>query len=99
MGNGLVVLPENPRKLRCSPFKQRYLNVTPSTSIRSFGMADRRALSCDDCFFRRAELCAIAGNTPCPTFRRAQAGGLDPPRQPTLVARPVQTAQRAYAAA
>jgi hypothetical protein len=43
-------------------------------------------------------LCAIAGNTPCPTFRRAQAGKLDPPHQPTLVARPVQ-AERAYAAA
>ena len=27
--------------------------------------------TCDDCFFRRAELCAIPGNTPCPTFRLA----------------------------
>jgi len=62
-------------------------------------MADRRTPSCDDCFFRRAELCAIAGNMPCPTFRRAHAGKLDPPRQPTLVARPVQAEQRAYAAA
>jgi hypothetical protein len=62
-------------------------------------MADRRTISCDDCFFRRAELCAIAGNSPCPTFRHAQAGKLDPPRQPTLVARPLQADQRAYAAA
>jgi hypothetical protein len=26
-------------------------------------------ITCDDCFFRRADLCAIPGNTPCPTFR------------------------------
>jgi len=25
--------------------------------------------TCDDCFFRKAELCALAGNKVCPTFR------------------------------
>jgi hypothetical protein len=44
--------------------------------------------TCDDCFFRRAELCAIPGNTLCPTFRAVKAGKLVPPRQATLVARP-----------
>ena len=27
--------------------------------------------SCNDCYFRRAGLCALPGNTPCPTFRAA----------------------------
>ena len=34
---------------------------------------ERRKVACDDCFFRRADLCAIAGNIPCPTFRLAGA--------------------------
>jgi hypothetical protein len=34
---------------------------------------ERMSVTCDDCFFRRAELCAIPGNTPCPTFRPANA--------------------------
>jgi hypothetical protein len=28
-------------------------------------------VTCEACFFRRAALCAIRGNTPCPTFRPA----------------------------
>ena len=28
-----------------------------------------RGVTCDDCFFRQAELCALAGNKVCPTFR------------------------------
>jgi hypothetical protein len=34
---------------------------------------DQIDVTCDDCFFRCAELCAIPGNTPCPTFRPAVA--------------------------
>jgi hypothetical protein len=45
--------------------------------------------TCDDCYFRRAGLCALAGDTICPTFRAAQRGALVPPRQPTLVPRTV----------
>ena len=45
--------------------------------------------SCNDCYFRREGLCAIAGEIPCPTFRAVAAGGqLLPPRQPRLVIRP-----------
>lgn len=51
-------------------------------------MTKRPALTCDDCFFRRADLCALPGNTPCPTFRAAKVGTLVPPTQPPLVARP-----------
>jgi hypothetical protein len=44
--------------------------------------------SCKDCYFRRESLCALPGETPCPTFRAVAAGGqLLPPRQPRLVSR------------
>lgn len=48
----------------------------------------RRDLTCDDCYFRREGLCALAGNVPCPTFRPTKASSLAPPRQPQLVPRP-----------
>jgi len=45
--------------------------------------------TCDDCYFRRELLCALAGNAICPTFRAAQAQALyavpaepDPERRP-----------------
>ena len=44
--------------------------------------------SCNDCYFRREGLCALPGNTPCPTYRAVTAAGqLVPPRQPRLVIR------------
>ena len=55
----------------------------------------RIPVTCDDCYFRREGLCALPGNTPCPTFRAAKAA-LEPPRQPKLIARP---ALHAHAAA
>ena len=54
-------------------------------------MSKRSDASCNDCHFRRAGLCALAGDTPCPTFRRASAGVLAPPLQPRLVALPSHT--------
>ncbi|MEP6978143.1 MAG: hypothetical protein ABI948_08825 [Thermoleophilia bacterium] len=42
---------------------------------------------CSDCFFRRAGLCALPGDDPCPTFRRARGGAIVPPQQPRLVPR------------
>ena len=45
--------------------------------------------TCEDCYFRRDGLCALAGEPPCPTFRAVTAAGkLEPPRQPRLVLRP-----------
>jgi hypothetical protein len=44
--------------------------------------------SCNDCYFQRAGLCAMAGET-CPTFRLHSRGSLVPPRQPRLVPRPL----------
>ncbi|HVM68462.1 MAG TPA: hypothetical protein VM204_01330 [Gaiellaceae bacterium] len=49
-------------------------------------MSKRAEASCNDCYFRRAGLCALPGDAPCPTFRAAKAA-LEPPRQPRLVPR------------
>ena len=38
-------------------------------------------VSCDDCFFAKNGLCALASDGPCPTFRPAHPDGLRPPRQ------------------
>ena len=46
--------------------------------------AERREVTCEDCFFRRAELCALPGNAPCPTFRPAQVS--ERPRKRVTVA-------------
>ena len=45
--------------------------------------------TCEDCYFRRAGLCALTLETPCPTFRAQSRGSLVPPRQPRLVPRPL----------
>jgi hypothetical protein len=47
----------------------------------------RASNTCDDCYFRREGLCALAGNTPCPTFRATENGALSPPRQAQLIPR------------
>ena len=53
------------------------------------GRADASAVkpSCDDCFFRRRNLCALALDEPCPTFRPDTPNGLVPPLQPSLLMR------------
>lgn len=64
-------------------------------------MGKKTATSCDDCYFRRAGLCALLLNEPCPTFRRNSRLGLEPPGQPRLIARPEALAagrQSVYAA-
>jgi hypothetical protein len=50
-------------------------------------MSKRSISTCDDCYFRQAGLCALPGNVPCPTFRAAVVGRLEPPPQPRLVVR------------
>jgi hypothetical protein len=51
-------------------------------------MNKRPDITCDDCYFRREGLCALAVNVPCPTFRLATGRPLAPPPQPQLVPRP-----------
>jgi len=48
-------------------------------------VSKRPEATCDDCYFRRAGLCALQGQTICPTFRLDTVGKLAPPPQPRLV--------------
>jgi len=48
----------------------------------------RVEITCEDCYFRRLDLCALQLEKPCPTFRAYQRGALVPPPQPPLIARP-----------
>ena len=54
-----------------------------------YNMSKRTQMTCDDCYFRRAGLCALPTDSPCPTFRLHSRGSLVPPRQPRLVPRPL----------
>ncbi len=60
-------------------------------------MSKRNNASCDDCYFRRAGLCALPGDAPCPTFRAISRGTLTPPQQPRLVPRPLGVLARTAA--
>jgi hypothetical protein len=57
-------------------------------------MSKRIEATCSDCYFRSAGLCALPGETICPTFRMASKP-LTPPRQAPLVPRPVLAASAA----
>jgi hypothetical protein len=52
-------------------------------------MSAKSSATCNDCYFRRAGLCAIPGEATCPTFRSYSRGNLVPPRQPRLIPRPL----------
>jgi hypothetical protein len=51
-------------------------------------VSKRTGITCEDCYFRRAGLCALIVDVPCPTFRAQSRGALVPPRQARLVDRP-----------
>jgi hypothetical protein len=55
----------------------------------------KKCLKCDDCYFRKNMLCALALDAPCPTFRPADRG-LAPERQLSFVFRTDRT-RAAYA--
>jgi hypothetical protein len=52
-------------------------------------------MSCEDCYFRRAGLCALTLDSPCPTFRQQTKGSLVAPQQASLVPRALAAQQRA----
>lgn len=60
--------------------------LTPDATLWEDARALARARTCNDCFFRRKGLCALATETPCPTFREMRAGRITAPKQPALVA-------------
>ena len=58
------------------------------THLANEAMSKRPEVTCNDCYFRRAALCALPTDAPCPTFRLAIRGELAPPKQPALVPLP-----------
>ena len=50
---------------------------------------------CEDCYFRRAELCALRLDEPCPTFRPYTSGALAQPQPLRLAPRPLADVVRA----
>ena len=62
------------------------------------GMATGRTkASCENCFFRQNLLCAVAGDTPCASFRPNHPEGLRPPSQLRFVFRQERALQVAWA--
>jgi hypothetical protein len=59
----------------------------------------RGDVTCGDCYFHKAGLCALLLEATCPTFRSTERGLLVPPRQPQLVPRPVSAFAREAATA
>ena len=62
-------------------------------------LGKRGDVSCADCYFHKAGLCALVLESPCPTFRSTVRGLLVPPLQPRLVPRPLSAFARDAAAA
>ncbi len=62
-------------------------------------MGKRAEVSCQNCYFHRAGLCALVLESPCPTFRAMRGGEPVPPQQPQLVPRPLSAFARPAAAA
>jgi hypothetical protein len=50
---------------------------------------------CEDCYFRRADLCALRPDEPCPTFRPYTIGALAKPQPLRLAPRPLADVVRA----
>jgi hypothetical protein len=55
-----------------------------------------RKVTCDECFFRRNGLCALALDQACPTFRPYSPEGLRPPSQMRFVFRQERRRQAAW---
>jgi hypothetical protein len=50
--------------------------------------------TCEQCYFRKKQLCALQLEEPCATFRPSRPEGLVPPRQPVLLMRPPRWANQ-----
>jgi hypothetical protein len=59
--------------------------------------AKARKVSCEECFFGRNGLCALALDEPCATFRPNHPEGLRPPSQLRFVFRQERRLQAAWA--
>jgi hypothetical protein len=56
-------------------------------------------VTCEDCFFRKNLLCALALDEPCATFRPDHPDGLRPPQQMRFVFRQERQAAWAFPSA
>ena len=54
-------------------------------------------MTCEECFFARRGLCALALDEPCSTFRPDRPEGLRPPQQLRFVFRQERRRQAAWA--
>jgi hypothetical protein len=70
------------------PPYHRCLFVVPGRSGGST-LGKHVEVTCEDCYFHKAGLCALLLESPCPTFRNAHRGVIVPPLQPQLVPRPL----------
>ena len=61
------------------------------------GVRQVKKVSCEDCFFHKNLLCALALDEPCPTFRPDHPEGLRPPEQMRFVFRQERRRQAAWA--
>jgi hypothetical protein len=69
------------------------INDVPS---RQQGRGAPRKVTCEECFFKRNLLCALALDEPCATFRPNEAQ-LRPPKQLQFVFRQERRSQAAWA--
>jgi len=70
-------------------------SASPYGDAGESNVANGTKPTCEDCYFKRAGLCALMLSSPCPTFRYHGKGSLVPPRQAALVALAPRAQQRA----
>ena len=99
----------NPCALRGTSLQARarraLLAVSPVTEswnegfggVLPAGTAKAKKVSCEECFFGRNGLCALALDEPCATFRPNHPEGLRPPTQLRFVFRQERRRQAAWA--
>ena len=70
---------------------------TVNEGSKALGARKVEKVSCEDCFFHRNLLCALALDEACPTFRPDHPEGLRPPQQMRFVFRQERRRQAAWA--
>ena len=87
------------------PSPERLPTAGPGDEVREEGSgetlaarnAKARKVSCEECFFGKNGLCALALDEPCATFRPDHPEGLRPPSQLRFVFRQERRRQAAWA--
>src|SRR5215211_5437508 len=112
IGRGKRLLAGTPSKsLRCAgtPLRAGLPRVSPHALLApscdevvndegaKLGARKVEKVSCEDCFFHRNLLCALALEEACPTFRPDHPDGLRPPQQMRFVFRQERRRQAAWA--